>query len=396
MQTALIATAVTSVVVQSILLPILPWMYALLSPVHAVCCLVIIATLHPAASIIQERQARLLASGTPASLEIVMYDPVVQHALAQPPPSKPYKQTCLALALCVACDLADGLRVRAGQHSSFGLFCEGAHELLTAAVATVLYLATRKLGATPSRTLDMACWAATILVALQLQAAAAWERAALAGSTALAFLACAALRTACCSLLAAQGLSGFLGTLYPETPALAASLRQSSDKLRWGAQAAGSLLLLAPPAIKYLISAPSSTFPALHLSALSLGCSRLGVASLTLSSWLHHFPPELSRYGDGLYGDADDVKPPAGGFSSIDEMKAARKAAREARIAQARPPPLLVDSLHRNGGVQSLRCHDLTLCRDPDGDEAHDFWEAIAGGCFRRCAYSFLSSAAAA
>ena len=57
------------------------------------------------------------------------------------------------------------------------------------------------------------------------------------------------------------------------------------------------------------------------------------------------------------------------------------------RRAELMPPPLLLESWQLKGGVQGLGWHDLALCRDPDGDEAHDFWEAISGGCFRRCVF---------
>ena len=66
-------------------------------------------------------------------------------------------------------------------------------------------------------------------------------------------------------------------------------------------------------------------------------------------------------------------------------MKEARRAAAAARRkAEQPPPPLMLESRSHRGGVQSLGWHDSALCPDPDGDEAHDFWEAVGGGCFRR------------
>jgi len=115
--------------------------------------------------------------------------------------------------------------------------------------------------------------------------------------------------------------------------------------------------------------------------AFALILERLGVAALTVSAYLANFPQRL-------YGGDEDEPRGSSGYESIDEMRAARRAAREAaqRTYMPPPPPLLQDSLSGRGGVQGLNWHDLALCRDADGDEAHDFWEAVLGGAFRRCA----------
>lgn len=109
----------------------------------------------------------------------------------------------------------------------------------------------------------------------------------------------------------------------------------------------------------------------------------LGIASLTLSAWLALFPP--TREAGGLESEDE----PLGGYASVQAMKDARRAAREAaaRRRTDAPPPLMLESPWLRGGVQGLDWHDRALCRDADGDEAHDFWEAISGGCFRRCTF---------
>ena len=54
---ALAIAALSSVVAQCIVLPFAPTTYALLSPVHTVCCLLSLLCLHPACSAILKRYA---------------------------------------------------------------------------------------------------------------------------------------------------------------------------------------------------------------------------------------------------------------------------------------------------------------------------------------------------
>lgn len=405
------AVGLSAVVLQCVLLSFSPAGYALISWVHAACCLTLLMLLHPAISAIQQRRAEYAAMGRNVGAAELLADPNVHYAIYESPPlPPPFEWTTYALGLCVVADYCDGLRVWMGAaridatHPGPAVLWEGAHELLLAGVAALLFWATRGLGATPSRTLSSACFVSGALAALQLQslaptlpalggggaAAAVVGEVAAAGGGGLAswvpqaFAAALACRVCACSALAAQAGTAVCGALFPSaaTHGVAPLSRPHADLPRWLCQTAGALLLLLPPTCRALLAAPAGG------GALALGASRLGMACLTLSAWLALFPAEdeADMFGDGGAGSMAEAQ--SQGYPSIQAMKEARRAAREAKARRAAEPPmapLMLESLHRRGGVQGLGWHDSALCRDPDGDEAHDFWEAVSGGCFRRC-----------
>ena len=367
--------ALSAVVLQCVALPLAPRLYAVFSPVHALCCAALLASYHPLLGAIRQAFATLHGNRRPFTQQEVWGDTRVQTALAGPALSPSFTPTLYALLLCVAADLCDGLRVGVGTDASAALFFLASCEALTAGVAAGLYYATRGLGAPPSLTLGVACFTCFSLAAYQIQALSPPHPQPLDGWYGAAFTGALACRTFACSALAAQACAGVCGALFPSRER--ALTRQQLDLSRWGAQAIGALLLLTPPAVRSLFSAAAGG------GALAFGCARGGMAALTLSAWLSFFPP------DEVAGGYDESGP-YGGYASIEAMKGARRAAREAaaRRRSEQPPPLMLESPRRAGGVQGLRWHDLALCRDPDGDEAHDFWEAISGGRFRRCSFA--------
>lgn len=358
MQLILAAGFLAAVVGHLVLLPLAPLASALLSPVPAMCCFGLLMLLDP----------RMLAmrkyGAPPASVEQLM-----AQAMTMPPAPPPHEWTVIALALSVVADFCDGFRAHAaGAPSTAGW--EVVHELCAVAALGFLIHAGRRLGSAPSRTLTSALWACAAAVALQLMLMQTAVPSAVGGATwaELTLSAAVACRTCAACAFVGQAAIALLGAA---SPAYGVGPRDA-DVARWGAQTAGALLMAVPPVLRALM-APAGG------GALSTGASRLGLAALTYSASLAQFPP----HARALQGEEE----PAGGYQSVAEMRAARRAAREAQ-ARARadaPPPLLLESWSQQGGVQGLDWHDRALCRDRDGDEAHDFWEAVSGGCFRRC-----------
>ena len=386
----------SAVILQASIVAFAPVSYALLSPVHTCCCLLLLGSLHPFLQRALRRRAEY--GGRAVTAEQLMSDPVIQAALNGPKLPAPFEHSLYALALMALADVCEGLRVVYDGRAFAVAIYDGAHELLAGSAAFTLFYGTRRLGAKPSTTLSMACFASGALAAFQLQqlmpppplslrgpesalsdptaAAFAANLGSSGGSwMALAHTAAVAIRTFGCSALAAQALSAACGAVFPGNGYHARDLpREQQDLLRWAIQALGALLLLVPPFLRSYLHSPYGG------GALAFGAERLGTAALTLSSWYALFPAEAY-----LETTADAR---AAGYPSVQAMKDARRAAREARrrAEEKLPPPLMLESPSRRGGVQGLDWHDRMLCRDRDGDEAHDFWEAIGCGGFRRLA----------
>lgn len=389
-QAAIFAVAATSIVLQCVFAPFAHGLYALISWVFSACCFALLAITHPVVAIGRRRMAAY-GPNRQIGTEQLLEDPVVANAFMMTLPP-PYKLTLVALVIFASADICDGLRLSAGR-PEMGAFWEAMQELLTAVAAAVLFWATRGLAAAPSRTLYYACFCAGSLAAFQLQSLMPPTPPALGGGGAdgstdggwmeAAYTGCLACRTFAASALAAQAASALCGAIFPADGSWSLSALQG-DFPRWAAQAAGALLLLAPPALRALLKMPHGG------GALALGASRLAVGCLTLSAWCALYPVEIDRDEDISAAAAAQS-----GYPSIDAMKAARRAARERRTVPPAPPPLMLESLHRRGGVQGLGWHDSALCRDKDGDEAHDFWEAVGGGCFRPIAGAVSAAKAA-
>ena len=153
------------------------------------------------------------------------------------------------------------------------------------------------------------------------------------------------------------------------------------DPRRLGLQLSGALLLLGAAMLPSL--APAA--PAEAARTLGLGLDRLGSGSFGLSGWLLQHAPR------GLDAEEAAAESEAEGYGSIEEMQAAhrakrarRQAEREARARAAAPVvPLLRESWGLIGGVQGMEGIEAALRTDADGDAAHEFWEAVDGGCFR-------------
>ena len=386
MQHLAAAAALSSVILQCVFLAFAHTLYALVSWIFSACCLWFLAIIHPVIAIARRRQAAY-GNHRQITAQQMLEDPVVQSALMQPAPPAPWKHTCIALGLFIIADLCDGLRVSGLDGPTHDNLWEAAHEFYTAIAVALLFWTTRGLGATPSSTLYGACYTAGVLAALQLLSLMPpLGAAAVAGADApadeswrtAAGVGCLACRTIASSALTAQALSAVCGALFPAHGDVYQLSTSQADVLRWAVQALGGLLLLAPPAMRALLKAPHAG------GALALGASRLAVACLTLSAWFALYPAEhrddedldVSASGAGGAGGG-------GGYQSASEMKAARKAARERRTAEPAPPPLMLESLHRRGGVQGLDWHDASLYRDKDGDEAHAFFEEVSGGGLR-------------
>ena len=405
----LAAVGLLSVVTQCAISPFAPLACAVLAPVHGLCCASILGMLHPMLSALLERLSALSAQRARIDTALLSMDPLVQAAmqLASPPP--PWRMTLFALLVGSLADLAGGLfawlhnplrpltvgwepprEVASASASAYafvpppptptalGWAC--AHEALAAASVCLLIYATTGLGLSPSRLLRWSWWGVGAAGGMQLLLArpplpadADWL---VIGHS--MFAACRTLGVCALGSQAAVALNGAMLSGQPtsvvedsQTPCSAAA----SDITRWLLQVLGALLLLVRPVLAIQLPAGGD--------GLGVICERLSYACLTLSAYLCNFQP-LPRDSDS---DSDE---PAGsrGYESLSQMREARRAARQRaqQAAAARPPPLMVDSWSRAGGVQGLRCHDAALRRDGDGDEAHDFWEEARGGGFRRAA----------
>jgi hypothetical protein len=403
LQSALAAVAVLSVVLQAVVLPFARAIYLALSPLHSLCCLILFGLIHPRFATMNQRWHALTAAGTQiTSMEGMLRDPVLAGALHMPPPPPPFKQTCAALLLCTLADLCEGLRTTFIGAGASAPWCEAAHEGLAALAATCFFLASIR-PRPPASSWYSACWGwlAAAFGGGQLQntllfagLACFGARAQLRGlasdgaiadavgsrspTAAAALGALLFARALACSALASQGVGSLLTWMTTPTEYwqyVNELTMLGADRSRLLAQAAGGVLLATPSALRVALAPVGGGF-------LALGLSKVGVALLTLAAWMAFFPLPSELL--------DSEGEPVGKYASLEEMRAARRAAREANAKRRAelPPPLLVDS--SAGGVQGLRWHDLAFCRDPDGDEAHDFWEAVSGGCFRRCA--FISS----
>jgi hypothetical protein len=129
-----------------------------------------------------------------------------------------------------------------------------------------------------------------------------------------------------------------------------------ADVRRLLLHAAGALLLLASAALSHMLSSAADS--------LCLGAEHLATAAFTASAWLIAHQPAAAPTEDG----ACDAR-----------GKAAR--GRAARREPPPPPPLLLDT--NAGGVQGLASFYELLIQDTEGDQAHEFWEALADGAFR-------------
>jgi len=138
-----------------------------------------------------------------------------------------------------------------------------------------------------------------------------------------------------------------------------------------GAQLLGSLLLVSSLAME--LGTPTRAVAA----TFGMGMERMATVAFTGAAWLMEYPQR----------DSQPPRPdePVGRYDSLEDLKVAHAdAARRRRAAAAAVPvmPLLQDS--SAGGIQGLRWCDQELCNDLDGDEAHEFWEALSNGLFMK------------
>jgi len=145
----------------------------------------------------------------------------------------------------------------------------------------------------------------------------------------------------------------------------------SLDEWRLGAQLLGSLLLVSSLAME--LGTPTRAVAA----TFGMGMERMATVAFTGAAWLMEYPQR----------DSQPPRPdePVGRYDSLEDLKVAHAdAARRRRAAAAAVPvmPLLQDS--SAGGIQGLRWCDQELCNDLDGDEAHEFWEALSNGLFMK------------
>ena len=156
--------------------------------------------------------------------------------------------------------------------------------------------------------------------------------------------------------------------LEDKVPSIAASLSGvKGEGFRRGSQVAGALLMLLPSAMVVLVPAHAD------VTALALCADRLAVGALSIGAWLALFPAAAASDVNGAA--VEPASTCTGAQWALGEVAV--------RCAEV-PQPLMIESPCCVGGVQGLSWHDCALCVDPDGDKAHDFWEAITGGCFRR------------
>ena len=153
----------SAVILQASIIAFAPVSYALLSPIHACCCLLLLGSLHPFLQRALRRRAEY--GGRAVTAEQLMSDPVIQAALNGPKLPAPFEHSLYALALMALADVCEGLRVVYDGRAFAVAIYDGAHELLAGSAAFTLFYGTRRLGAKPSTTLSMACFASGALAA---------------------------------------------------------------------------------------------------------------------------------------------------------------------------------------------------------------------------------------
>ncbi|KAL1525888.1 hypothetical protein AB1Y20_020716 [Prymnesium parvum] len=339
------AVATLSVATQCVAHAIgLPVLSALISPLHSLALLALLLFCHPALPPLLARVATLrptLPPGPPARLaSLLAADPDLAAALRTPSPPPPFNHTLLALAFSAAADLSASLASPAAA------------------------LARELAGALAAATLAAATLAAPSPPPLRLVRAAAWLCAAAAG------LALLEARPPLASPLAAAHAARLGASLVLAVRAAEPLLRPAAWAAAGGGDAAaarlplvGALLRLAPWAVAWSAQGGHE--------ALELCFERGGMVAFTAAAFLLRTPPDpTAAPSDG----------PFGGYQSIGELAAARRARREAAAKEPAPEPLMRESWVLAGGVQGMADHDQALQRDADGDEAHEFWEETANG----------------
>ena len=351
-----------SCIVHAAILPWAPTWSILLAPVHAACCGFLLLLLHPGIGAMLQR---LQVLGDQADPLVVLNDPIVTSAMSSsPPPPQPWRHTLFALVLRALADLFAAMHAARSRGGGAGAeltpaVLESLHEAAGAASIGCLLYASWHLGAQPSSFLSSMCWGLSLCGGVQMLLSAPPPAA--LGTVALVCVGLAAARSLLACALVAQAASALCAALSSSGKG---TMPPCADVPRWSAQTAGSLLLLSRPILAALLPAGGGAF--------AFAAERLGMSALTLSAYVAHFPP-VPCDGDGdVDGDDGAHHGAAGGgrgYESLEQMRAARRVAREVaqRAYVPPPPPLLQDSIGQRGGVQGLQWHDSSLCRDDDG-----------------------------
>lgn len=351
-----------SCIVHAAILPWAPTWSILLAPVHAACCGFLLLLLHPGIGAMLQR---LQVLGDQADPLVVLNDPIVTSAMSSsPPPPQPWRHTLFALVLRALADLFAAMHAARSRGGGAGAeltpaVLESLHEAAGAASIGCLLYASWHLGAQPSSFLSSMCWGLSLCGGVQMLLSAPPPAA--LGTVALVCVGLAAARSLLACALVAQAASALCAALSSSGKG---TMPPCADVPRWSAQTAGSLLLLSRPILAALLPAGGGAF--------AFAAERLGMSALTLSAYVAHFPP-VPCDGDGdVDGENGAHHGAAGGgrgYESLEQMRAARRVAREVaqRAYVPPPPPLLLDSIGQRGGVQGLQWHDSSLCRDDDG-----------------------------
>ena len=351
-----------SCIVHAAILPWAPTWSILLAPVHAACCGFLLLLLHPGIGAMLQR---LQVLGDQADPLVVLNDPIVTSAMSSsPPPPQPWRHTLIALVLRALADLFAAMHAARSRGGGAGAeltpaVLESLHEAAGAASIGCLLYASWHLGAQPSSFLSSMCWGLSLCGGVQMLLSAPPPAA--LGTVALVCVGLAAARSLLACALVAQAASALCAALSSSGKG---TMPPCADVPRWSAQTAGSLLLLSRPILAALLPAGGGAF--------AFAAERLGMSALTLSAYVAHFPP-VPCDGDGDVDGEDGAHHGAAGggrgYESLEQMRAARRVAREVaqRAYVPPPPPLLLDSIGQRGGVQGLQWHDSSLCRDDDG-----------------------------
>ena len=351
-----------SCIVHAAILPWAPTWSILLAPVHAACCGFLLLLLHPGIGAMLQR---LQVLGDQADPLVVLNDPIVTSAMSSsPPPPQPWRHTLFALVLRALADLFAAMHAARSRGGGAGAeltpaVLESLYEAAGAASIGCLLYASWHLGAQPSSFLSSMCWGLSLCGGVQMLLSAPPPAA--LGTVALVCVGLAAARSLLACALVAQAASALCAALSSSGKG---TMPPCADVPRWSAQTAGSLLLLSRPILAALLPAGGGAF--------AFAAERLGMSALTLSAYVAHFPL-VPCDGDGDVDGEDGAHHGAAGggrgYESLEQMRAARRVAREVaqRAYVPPPPPLLQDSIGQRGGVQGLQWHDSSLCRDDDG-----------------------------
>uniref|UniRef100_A0A7S4C4K0 Uncharacterized protein n=1 Tax=Chrysotila carterae TaxID=13221 RepID=A0A7S4C4K0_CHRCT len=272
-----------------------------------------------------------------------------------------------AFAGQVAADLAAGVSTAWTSNGT----CEVVSQLLSAGSVALFLRAAWSDGSAASPTLSRASRATSVLAFAALVGALGSPQRGSDGLTPANATAVLKLARAVCSICCVSRCATAFGST------IVARVNEpfifDLECGRLAVQLLGAVVLLGAAVMSLLLPSRDAS------DTIGLGLTRLGTTALACAAWLLEHPCRAAPPERVAHAHA-----PA--YQSAESAREAHKAAMRRKRAAAEllraETPLMVDSL--DGGLQSLSATQDAMRRDNDGDEAHEFWEELAGGLLRR------------